>query len=318
MKFEGIIPPILTPFNDDHSVDEPGYAKMIEFMIDGGVHAIIVGGTTGEYYAMTHEERVRQFHYAKEVIAGRVPMIAGVNDARTEDAADLATAAREAGADGVLIAAPYYSLPTERELVSHCLAVDRAGKLPVMLYNYPGRTGVMMGEEFLERVAQNANFQCIKEASGDINRVHLLAREYEHIQLSCGCEDQALEFYVWGATSWVTPMGNFFPEEVVAFHNMCTIDHDFVKARRMMQALLPITSVLEGGGKYLQSVKFSAEFYGLPAGPVRKPLRPLKKELKRELREVLNTAKTTMRQILNDQSSPHTDEVPHVRLVDQG
>ena len=86
----------------------------------------------------------------------------------------------------------------------------------------------------------------------------------------------------------------------------------------MMKALLPITSVLEGGGKYLQSVKFCAEFYGLPAGPVRKPLRPLKKEQRRELREVLNTAKTTMRRILSGADDVAAEEVPHVRLVDQG
>ena len=311
--FKGIIPPIITPLHDDHSVNEPGYAAVIEYMIAGGVHAIIVGGTTGENYALSAAERVRQFQFAKQVINNRVPMICGVNDMTTSGACALATAAREAGADGLLIAAPPYSLPTERELAAHCLMIDRAANLPIMLYNYPGRTGVNMGADFLARVGQRNNFRCIKEASGDINRVHLLAREFSHLELSCGAEDQALEFFVWGATSWVTPMGNFFIEEVVDFYNTCTRDKDFDKARRMMEALLPLTGVIEGGGKFAQSVKFGSAYMGLPAGPVRPPMREMNKDLKRELREVLSTAQTSLRQIMSEPVS--NEEVSRVRLV---
>ena len=118
-----------------------------------------------------------------------------------------------------------------------------------MLYNYPGRTGVWMGETFLDGIAGNSNFKCIKEASGDIDRVHLLALQYPDLELSCGAEDQALEFFVWGATSWVTPMGNFIAEEVVAFYDTCVRDGDFAKARRMMAALMPLTTALERGGQ---------------------------------------------------------------------
>lgn len=314
--FKGIIPPIITPFRDDHGVDEKGYAELIEYMIAGGVHGIIVGGTTGESYALTGEERVRQFHFAKDVIGGRVPMTCGVNDMTTVGACAYAAAAKEAGADGILIAAPPYSLPTERELATHCLAIDRACGLPIMLYNYPGRTGVGMGADFLERVGQRSTFRAIKEASGDIDRLHLLAREYPHIEISCGAEDQALEFFVWGATSWVTPMGNFFIEEAVDFYDVCTRDKDFDKARAMMTALLPLMSIIESGGKFAQSVKYAVAFQGLPAGPVRPPMREMKKELKRELRQVLETVKTTLGAIRAD--SQDEGEVKHVRLVEQG
>lgn len=315
MKFEGIIPPAITPLHDDGSVDEDGHATVMEYMIDRGVHAIIVGGTTGEYYALSRDERVRQFSFAREVIGGRVPLICGVNDITTDGACDFAAAAKSAGADGLLVPAPYYSLPTEKELAAHCLAIDQAADLPIMLYNYPGRTGVNMGTDFLDRVGQRPNFACIKEASGDINRILLLAREYQHIQLSCGAEDQALDFFVWGATSWVTPMGNFFIDEVVAFYNTCVHEQDFVKARRMMLALLPLTQVLEGGGKFLQSTKYAATYFGLPAGPVRKPMRPLKKEAARELREVLKTAKAALQAIMSEGQAATVEEVPHVRVV---
>lgn len=315
MMFEGIIPPVITPFNSDLSVDEKGQAEIIEYMIDSGIHAIIVGGTTGEFFTLSREERVRQFTFANDVINKRVPLICGVNDITTEGACDFARAAKSASADGLLVAAPYYSVPTDKELASHCLSIDRAANLPIILYNYPGRTGAEMGEEFLQRVGQRPNFAAIKEASGDINRIHMLAREFPQIRLSCGADDQALEFFVWGASSWVTAIGNFFAKEMVAFYDTCVRDEDFVKARSLMSALLPLTTVLERGGKFVQCTKYGCEYYGLPAGPVRNPLKPIKKELARQLRQVLDIAKTTVASILMTTQPATDDEVRHVRVV---
>jgi len=300
MKFEGIIPPIITPINSDHSLDEDGFATVIEYMIDNGVHGIIVGGTTGEFYALSAEERIRQFKVAKDVINGRASFICGVNDITTGGVCGFGEAAHDAGADGILVAAPYYSLPTEKEHAAHCLAVEKAAGLPIMLYNYPGRTGVTMGEEFLDIVSANSNIKSIKEASGDIDRLHLLANNYPGIELSCGAEDQALEFFVWGATSWVTPMGNFFAGEVVALYDTCVVQKDFVKARRIMSALLPLTTVLEGGGQLIQCTKVACELYGIPAGTVRPPMQPLDEENADSLREVLASAKTAIQAILSE------------------
>ncbi len=311
--FEGIIPPIITPFNDDMSIDEKGFSTVIEYMIAGGVHAIIVGGTTGENYTLNTHERIHQFGVARDIIDGRVPMVCGVNDMTTESVCEIAKAAKANGADGILLAAPPYSLPTEKELAAHCLAVDRAANLPIMLYNYPGRTGVWMGEEFLTRVGQRNNFMSIKEASGDINRIHLLAREFPHISLSCGAEDQALEFFVWGATSWVTPMANFFCAELVHFYELCRFEKDFEAAREIMMALLPLTTVIEGGGKFAQAVKYCVEFEGLPAGPVRPPMRALKKEQKRALREVMETAKISLQAVMRNNRTKK--DKTHVKLV---
>ena len=96
MRFEGIIPPVITPFHDDGSVDKAGYATVIEYMIESGVHAIIAGGTTGEFYALSPDERVGQFKHAKDIINGRVPLICGVNDLTTDGACTFAVAARDA------------------------------------------------------------------------------------------------------------------------------------------------------------------------------------------------------------------------------
>ncbi len=308
MRFTGIIPPVVTPFHADGSIDQNGYGAVIEFMLGHGVHGIIAGGTTGEYYALSKAERIQQFTVAKDIINGRVPLICGVNDISTHGACEYAVAAKQAGVDGLLIAAPYYSLPSEIELAAHCAAIDEAANLPVMLYNYPGRTGVNMGREFLDHVVERPNFRCIKEASGDINRVHLLASDYPQIDLSCGAEDQALEFFVWGATSWVTPMGNFFAEEVVAFYDTCVQRRDFDTARKMMHALLPLTTVLEASGKLLQCTKLACAHYELPAGPVRKPMQSLDAEMQERVLQVLDTAKAELQMFLRAAQMATTSE----------
>ena len=299
MRFEGIIVPVITPFEADYSIDEQSYNAMIEHLIDLGVHGIVVGGTTGENYALTREERIRQFHVAHDVINGRVPWIAGVNDIRTEDVCAYSVAAKEIGADALLLAVPPYSVPTDKELALHALRVDRAANMPIMLYNYPGRSGTDFGREFLERVGRSANFIAIKESSGDINRVHMLAREFPHLQLCCGADDQALEFFVWGAQSWVCAAANFFAPECIALWQTCALDGDFNKGRRIMKAMLPLMTVLERGGKFAQCVKYACELDGLPAGKaVRLPLRPMKKELKRQMRDALNTARSAIRNVM--------------------
>ena len=298
MVFEGIYVPVITPMGVGGVIDEAGYAAMIEHLIGLGVHGLVIGGTTGENYALTREERVRQFSYAHEVIGGRLPWLAGVNDIRTEDVCAYAEEARDRGADALLLAVPPYSVPTDKELALHALKVDRACGLPIMLYNYPGRSGTEFGREFLERVSRNARFQAIKESSGDINRVHLIAREFPHLQLSCGADDQALEFFAWGARSWVCAAANFFAPECIALWDACVNRGDFASGRRIMKAMLPVATVLERGGKFVQCVKYACELDGLPAGEVRLPLRPMKKELKRQLRDAVLTARTTIKAIV--------------------
>lgn len=297
MKFEGIYTPAVTPFTPSGEIDMDAFALVLESLIAAGIHGIIVGGSTGEYYAQTTEERRSLAEYAKGVIRGRTAFIAATGAIRTEDSVAHAKHAREIGADAILVSSPPYALPTERENALHALAIDRAADLPIMLYNYPGRTGVMMGETFLSRVCRSKNFQAIKESSGDINRVHLLARDYPHIEMSCGMDDQALEFFAWGSKSWVCGGSNFLPKEHIALYEACVVEKDFDKGRSIMKALLPLMAVLEGGGKFVQCIKFGCELAGFKVGDVRPPLRPLNSEDKRGLETVVKTLKRTIAHI---------------------
>lgn len=301
MKFEGIYTPAVTPFAADGSIDWDAYSAVLEHLIEACVHGIIVGGSTGENYAKTPEERRELAAFAKGVIKDRTAMIVGTGATRTAEAVEYAVHAKEIGADALLVASPPYALPTERENAVHALTIDRAANLPIMLYNYPGRTGVMMGETFLSRVGRSKNFQAIKESSGDVNRIHLLAREFPHIQMSCGMDDQALEFFAWGSRSWVCGGSNFLPKEHIALYEACVLEKDFDKGRAIMKALLPLMAVLEGGGKFVQCIKFGCELGGLKVGDVRPPLRPLNNEEKRSLATVVANCKRTIAQIAGAQ-----------------
>ena len=294
MRFEGIYTPLVTPYHTDFSVNEAALEAVVDHLVVGGVNGIIVAGTTGEYYAQTAEERVWMMNRVRDLIAGRVPMIVGTGAIRTEDSIEYAKAAVAAGADALLVATPPYASPTGREIALHALAIDRAANLPVMLYNYPGRMCVNMDEECLDRLGRSPNFCAIKESSGDINRLHMLARDYPHIALSCGMDDQALEFFAWGARSWVCAGSNFAPEAHIALYRACAVEGDFSKGRAIMSAMMPLMRVLEQGGKFVQSIKHGLSTRGIDAGPPRKPLQPLNKDDKRELEEVIRTMNTAI------------------------
>jgi 4-hydroxy-tetrahydrodipicolinate synthase len=297
MRFEGIYTPVITPFNNDFSINYDRLAEVIEHLIDAGIHGIVLAGTTGEYYAQTTEERIALMAFSKSLIKDSLPLIIGTGAIRTEDSIVYAQAAKDISADALLIATPPYAYPTSREIALHALAIDRAANLPVMLYNYPGRMSVNMDEETLDRLGRSPNFCAIKESSGNINRLHMLARDYPHIQLACGMDDQALEFFAWGARSWVCAGSNFAPEAHLALYQACVIDGDFDKGRRIMSAMMPLMRVLEQGGKFIQCIKHGLTLRGFDAGPPRKPLQPLNKDDKRQLAEVIRTMDKTIEKI---------------------
>jgi 4-hydroxy-tetrahydrodipicolinate synthase len=302
MQFEGIYTPVVTPYHDDFTLNRDAQATTIDHLINAGVHGLIIAGTTGEYYAQSMDERIEMMGMAKEMIAGRLPMIVGTGAIRTEDSITVAQAAKNIGADAILIATPPYAYPTSREIALHALAIDREANLPVMLYNYPGRMSVSMDEETLNRLGRNQNFMAIKESSGDPNRLHMLARDYPHIGLSCGMDDQALEFFAWGARSWVCAGSNFAPEAHIALYQTCAVEGDFKKGRTIMSAMLPLMRVLEQGGKFVQCIKYGLTLRGINAGPPRKPLQPLNKDDKRELAEVIHTMDKAIHYIMGQRA----------------
>lgn len=298
MTFEGIYTPAITPLQADGAIDTTAFAEVLEYLVAQGVHGIVIAGSTGEYYAHTTQERVALATLAKEVIGTRTQLIVGTGAIRTEESVEYAKLAKDIRADAILVGTPPYALPTEQENAMHALAIDRAAGLPVMLYNYPGRMGMSMGREFFRIVTQaSKNFAAIKESSGQTNQLHMLAREFPQIALSCGWDDQALEFFAWGARSWVCAGSNFLPREHIALYQACAVEKDFDKGRRIMSAMLPLMDYLEGG-KFVQSIKHGCALAGLRTGGVRAPLQGLEESEQQALQAVVTQLKRDVADIV--------------------
>lgn len=291
MKFEGIYTPAITPLDATGKIDNAAFTEVLEYLIDAGVHGIIIGGSTGEYYAHTLQERADLAALAKQVIGNQLPLVVGTGAIRTEESVALANLARNIQADALLVGSPPYALPTEEENALHALKVDAATGLPIMLYNYPARMGVSMGKTFFEQVfSQSDNFVAIKESSGDVGQLHYLATRYPDLDISCGWDDQALEFFAWGARSWVCAGSNFIPHEHLALYRACVQENDFVKGRKIMAAMMPLMDFLESG-KFVQSIKYGCTFNGLNTGSVRAPLHDLSTEQQEQLAAIISRLK---------------------------
>lgn len=300
MKFEGIYTPAITPLTAEGQIDRTAFAEVLEYLIEARVHGIIIGGSTGEYYAHTAQERFDLAALARDVIGSRIPLIVGTGAVRTEDSVEYAKAAKAIKADAILVGSPPYALPTEKENAAHALSVDKAAGLPIMLYNYPGRMSVSMGREFFRTVlAASGNFVAIKESSGEMGQLHMLAREFPQLDISCGWDDQALEFFAWGARSWVCAGSNFIPREHVALYEACVIEKDFDKGRRIMSAMLPLMDFLECG-KFVQSIKFGCQLAGLRPGGVRAPLQGLDEGEQQQLQAVVSELKREVSAIVEE------------------
>ena len=274
MNIEGVYTPIVTPLHGDESVDEAAFAAAVEVQIESGVAGIVVGGTTGEYYAMTLEERKRQLAFGAEVVAGRAQLVAGCNSGATRDIIDLARHAKGLGYDANMLSAPPTSLPSQPQLSAHIRACALDGGLPVVLYNYPARAGVEFGFECLDALADMPEIIAIKESSGDFSRFLAMRDRYAgRIEIMCGTDDQAFDYLAWGVRSWLAGPANVFPGESVQFV-ASMLRGDIKAGRAQLAALLPFIQHLETGN-YNAKVKAGMNHRGVTAGTVRRPMTAL-------------------------------------------
>jgi 4-hydroxy-tetrahydrodipicolinate synthase len=272
MSFEGVHTPLVTPFKADGEIDHDLLGKHAADLARR-VSGLCVGGTTGEYYALSFSERVQTFNTVALAAGGKTYLTAGINATTTREVIRLGEQAKSAGMQALLVAAPYYAQPTQEELLAHLLKVDDALDLPIMLYNFPARTGTEISDGVLEALGERPNFVAMKESTGDISHLHHLATHFkDRLMFSCGMDDQALEFFAWGAKSWVGGASNFLPEAHMALFDACVNKGDFTLGRKLMAQLLPVLELLERSGKFIQYVRYGCELAGLPVGVARAPL----------------------------------------------
>ncbi|WEK07841.1 MAG: 4-hydroxy-tetrahydrodipicolinate synthase [Candidatus Pseudomonas colombiensis] len=284
-QLNGIMPALVTPFDKTGAVDYDVLASLVEYQIKQGVGGLVPLGSTGEYYALTNAERRQVMATVREVANDRVMLIAGANGACTREVIEQVKQARDTGYSNLLIAPPYYAIPTQDELIGHYNAIlDAVPDVNIVLYNYPIRTNVEVGYSVMDALKDHDRVIAIKESAGNLLRAIEIDDRYKgKIQLSCGSDDQALDFFLWGATSWICAPANFLAPQIVAFYEHY-VSGQLAGAQQIVRSLFALMNNLESG-KFIQKVKYGCELAGFNVGVARMPLLPLTNEEKSEFRK---------------------------------
>lgn len=203
---------IITPFNEDETINYPELKKLIEFQIENGTDAIIICGTTGEASTLTDEEQIDCVRYAVEVVNKRIPVIAGAGSNHTSHAIELAQSCEKAGADAVLLVTPYYNKTTQKGLIKHYKMIAESINIPIILYNVPSRTGLNITPKTCYELSKIKNIVAIKEASGNISQVaEIAALCGPDFDIYSGNDDQVLPLLALGGKGVISVLANVAP-----------------------------------------------------------------------------------------------------------
>lgn len=270
--FKGAGVAIVTPMKADGAVDYEQFEKLINFQIENGTDAIIVCGTTGEASTLSHEEHLETIKYCVDVVAGRVPVVAGTGSNSTETAIYLSTEAEKYGVDGLLLVSPYYNKATQNGLYAHFKAVADAVKVPIILYNVPSRTGCNILPETIVRLCKDVeNIVAVKEASGNISQIaHLAAIADGCVDIYSGNDDQIVPIMSLGGLGVISVLSNVAPRQT---HEICQkfLDGDVAGSRKMQLEALDLCNALFCEVNPIP-VKKALNLMGMNAGPLRMPL----------------------------------------------
>ena len=212
--FTGAGVALVTPMNADGSVNFEKMKELIEFQIANDTDALIICGTTGEATTISDEDQIECVRFAKEVAAGRVPVIAGAGSNDTAHCIELAQTCEKAGADGVLLVTPYYNKATQKGLILHYTAVAESINIPIILYNVPGRTGCNIAPKTVAELAKVKNIVAVKEASGNLSQVaEIAALVGPDFDIYSGNDDQILPVLSLGGKGVISVLSNVAPKQ---------------------------------------------------------------------------------------------------------
>ena len=269
--FTGAGVAITTPFNLDGSINYEGLGKNIDYQIDNGTDAIVICGTTGESSTMTDAEHRECIKFAIDYTNHRVPVIAGTGSNDTRYAIELSVEAQNLGADGLLLVTPYYNKTTQAGLFDHFTIIANSVKIPIILYNIPGRTGMNISIETLEKLAHHKNIAAIKEASGNISYTAQVAATCgDLIDIYSGNDDMIVPIMSLGGKGVISVLSNILPKETHEITQLC-LDNDFKKAGELQLKYLELINSLFCEVNPIP-VKEAMNQLGMAAGQCRMPL----------------------------------------------
>lgn len=288
MRFEGCGTALVTPFRGDFSLDEETLRKLVRRQANAGVHFLVPCGTTGENPTMTRKEHMRVVEITLEEAKGQLPVLAGAGGYNTAEVIGLARELEAVGVDGLLSVTPYYNKPTQEGLYQHYRAIAGATRLPIVLYNVPGRCGTNLEPATVARLAKIENIVGIKEASGNIGQMGAVLNAVpEEFSVLAGDDSVALPLFALGGKGVISVASNEVPREMTLLCE-CGLAGDFAGARAIHRKYLPLMEI-----NFVESnpipVKAAMSLLGLVEPVWRLPLVAPKVENWKRIREVLES-----------------------------
>ncbi|MBB5518783.1 4-hydroxy-tetrahydrodipicolinate synthase [Amphiplicatus metriothermophilus] len=285
-KIQGCITALVTPMRNG-AVDEDAFQRLVERQIAAGVHGVVPVGTTGESATLSHAEHRRVISLCVEVVAGRVPVIAGAGSNATAEALALARFAEEAGADALLTVTGYYNKPSQAGLIAHFTALHDATGLPIILYNVPGRTVANLSVETIATLSRLPRIVGVKDATGDLARVALQRlASGEDFTLLSGEDMTAVGFNAMGGRGCIGVTANVAPELCARMQNAC-LEGDYATALALQDRLAPLHDALFRDTSP-GPVKYAMSLLGLCSDELRLPLVSPPEPVKQKVREALS------------------------------
>lgn len=287
--FKGSITALVTPFADGR-VDEAALRDLVEWQIEEGSFGLVPCGTTGESPTLSHAEHKQVVEITIAAAKGRVPVIAGAGSNSTSEAIDFVLHAQDAGADGVLIVAPYYNKPTQEGIYQHFKAIDAAATVPIIVYNIPGRSVIDIQVETLARIFGDCpNVKGVKDATGNLLRPSLDRMACGHsFNLLTGEDGTALGYMAHGGHGCISVTANVAPGLCADFQQAC-LNGDFAAALKLQDRLMPLHRAL-----FLETnpagPKYALQRLGRIRGDLRLPLVTISPSVQEEIDSAMRHA----------------------------
>ena len=292
--FRGLYPPLITPFDKDGKIDEAGLRKHVDFMIKNGADGFCAGSSTGEFSNLSRQEWERVLHICHETNAGRVPALAGGAAMSTWETIERSKFAEKLGYDGLLVISPWYQVHTMREIDAHFRALRNAVNIPIMIYNNPAVAGIHLSLDLLTKLAQDDVIHYIKDSYSDPYMLTRLRMNVgDKLKLFYGHDNNALGAFAFGATGWVSGIGNLDPKRWSRMVHLCIDDGNFIEARKIWDEIMPVIDLVTMGRHgerpdWVAVIKRAMELRGLPVGSVRAPMLPVTPEVDALLQKAMS------------------------------
>lgn len=289
MKFKprGIIPPMITPFDEEEKVDSKTVKKITNYLIDAGVHGVFPLGSTGEGYGIDFNEKSKVIEAVLEATNNRVPVYAGTGAITTKESVRLTEMATKLGVDALSVITPYFISPNEEELYIHYKEIADSTDLPIILYNNPGRTGVDLSLELIIRLSSIKNIVGIKDSSGDMSKAaEIIRRTGSNFSVLAGRDTLIYGFLAYGGHGSVAATANIVPELVVSIYELYQ-KGEYQAALEAQFKLAPLR-VAFSLGSFPVLMKEGLKLRGIDVGNTLNPIKPLTAEGRKILKKILD------------------------------